>query len=170
MKSLFKFKVKSGFTLLETILATTILSSILIIFIPLCIQNLSMQEDIEKELTYKHNVRIVLNYIEKNIRECDKLKIKYHPDKKTIEGSNDIYKTFYIDMSGNRRSNKNTLLYFYKSKNEVRINKDNENNVLAVGIKDIKVTEIIEGDLLEIEVFSNEIDYSAKTILKLRYR
>jgi len=73
-------------------------------------------------------------------------------------------------MSGNRRSNKNTLLYFYKSKNEVRINKDNENNVLAVGIKDIKVTEIIEGDLLEIEVFSNEIDYSAKTILKLRYR
>lgn len=159
-----------GFTLLETILSMTLFSSVLIVFIPFATRSITMQQELENTLNLQHNTRFALNYIEKRIRECDKQQITYYPDKKSIEGKNDTYNKLWIDLSGNKRMTRNTLLYFYRSRGELRVNKNGENNVLVDGIKDIAVTEIVEGELLEIEVFASRIDYSVKTRLKLKYR
>lgn len=158
-----------GFSLLEIILSMTLFSSILMTFIPFAISNIGMQQQLEDTLILQQNARFALNYIEKRIRECDKQQITYHSQQKLVEGKNETYDTLWIDLSGKKRTTPNTLLYFYRSKGELRVNKNGENNILVEGIKDIIVTEIIEGELLEIEVFSNVIDYSVKTRLKLKY-
>lgn len=145
-----------GFSLLEVILAMTLFSSVLMIFIPFATRSLAMQEELEKKLTLQQNTRFALNYIEKRIRECDKQQILYNSHEKLIKSKNGTYDILWIDLSGNKRTAPNTLLYFYRSKGELRVNKNGENNVLVEDIEDIMVTEIIEGELLEIEVFAKQ--------------
>lgn len=123
-----------------------------------------------KTLEEKHEAYIVLRYIEKRLLECNQESMVYYRDKNLFEGKDYNNKTAYVDLSGRLSTRPNTLITFYKFKNEVRVNTNSENNIISNQIKDILVHEIVEGELLEIEVITNEMDYSRKIRLRLKYR
>lgn len=160
----------NGFTLIEIILAMTLFSIIALTFIPVSISHISFYNHFDSTLFLQQNTRFALNYIEKRIRECNHQSIHYIPQDKTIESQNYSGEKIWIDLSGRKRNNKNTLLYFNRGTGELRANKDGEHNVLYTEIKDIVVTEVIEGELLQIQVIADKIDYSVAVTIKLKYR
>ncbi|AKL95283.1 hypothetical protein CACET_c18350 [Clostridium aceticum] len=163
------FCSNQGITLLETILAMTLFAMIMMGLIIILMQNINYCREYQEILATKQNIRLTLNYIEKRIRECNHQEIIYHAETQTIEGKNNLKEEVWIDLSGNIRYDKNTLLYFNRARGELRVNKNKEHNVLAIGIGDIIAREIIEGSLIEIEVIGADMDYSVKTKLRLRY-
>ncbi|SNR86600.1 prepilin-type N-terminal cleavage/methylation domain-containing protein [Anaerovirgula multivorans] len=159
-----------GFTLIEVILAMLLFSIIAITFIPISVSHLSFYNKLDDTLFIQQNTKFVLNYIEKRIRECDRQSTLYISQDKTIESKDFSGEEVWVDLSGKKRNNKNTLLYFYRSTGELRVNKNGEHNVLYTQIKDIEVTEVVEGELLQIKVIADKIDYSVTTTIKLNYR
>ena len=159
-----------GFTLIETILALMLFSIIAITFIPISINHMSIYDRLDETLFIQQNARFALNYIEKRIRECNYQKTTYIPQDKTIESENYYGEKIWIDLSGDKRHNSNTMLYFYKEYGQLRVNKNGEHNVLYTLIKDIIPTEIVPGELLQIKVIAEKIDYSITTTIRLKYR
>ncbi|ABR48638.1 hypothetical protein Amet_2485 [Alkaliphilus metalliredigens QYMF] len=158
---------QEGLTLIEVLIAMTIGSMIVILsisYLNIVVRGYITQQD---TLRVERNMRFALNYIEKRIRECDQNQIIYHSDTRTIEGRNYDNQSIWIDLSGNKRSQPNTLIYFYKDTGELRVNKNNENNVLVNMINDIIVNELVEGKLIEIEIFGHGSSHPIKTILRL---
>lgn len=120
-------------------------------------------------LESKYDAKIVLKYIEKRLMECNQRSIIYYEEEKIFKGKDYNNITALIDLSGNLSKERNTLINFYKDRNEIRVNKNYENNILSNNIKDVIVNEIVEGKLIEIEVVTNKPDYSSKTKLNLEY-
>lgn len=118
----------------------------------------------------KHDVHIALKYIEKRLREFNQVDIVFDSDKNIFRGKNYKNESARVDLSGNISYKMNTMVYFYKSKGEIRFNKNNEHNVLADNIKDVTVNELVEGQLIEIEVIPNKTEYSDKIRLNLSYK
>ncbi|SDK51835.1 PilW family protein [Natronincola ferrireducens] len=159
-----------GVTLIEIVVSITLISIVMMALTTIFIYSIGSYSRQVDEIAAKQKVQFALNYIEKRIRECDQYQITYHSNNQTIEGRDFEGKKVWIDLSGRRRNSFNTLLYFYRDRGELRVNKKNENNVLVDGIRDILVREIVEGELLEIEVIAHKIDYSVKLRLSLDYR
>lgn len=101
--------------------------------------------------------------------EYNQKSIIYHNKDNIFEGKDYNNKTAWIDLSGRLSRKQNTLINFYKDKGEIRVNKNNENNVLSKNIKEVIVNELIEGELVEIEIITYKSGYSSKTKLKLEY-
>ncbi|WP_246579310.1 hypothetical protein [Alkaliphilus flagellatus] len=101
--------------------------------------------------------------------ECNQKSIIYYGEEKIFQGRDYNNKIAWIDLSGEISRKQNTLINFYKDKNEIRVNKNNENNVLSNNIKNVIVNELVEGKLVEIEVITNKSRYSSKIKFKLEY-
>ena len=117
----------------------------------------------------KHNVHITLKYIEKRLNEFNQADIIFDSDENTFQGKNYNDENVWIDLSGKKSLKKNTMIYFYKATKEIRVNKNNEHNILTDNIGDIIVNELIKGQLIEIEVVADRAEYSAKIRLNLNY-
>ncbi|WP_168198273.1 PilW family protein [Crassaminicella thermophila] len=161
---------KKGVTLIEVMISITLFSIIMIslttYFLGI-INNCNSQMEI---LKMKQNVRFALNQIDKILRECNQQEIIYYDNMKKFELKNNKDDTVFVDLSGIQQNKFNTILYFNKDKRQLRINKKGEHNVLIDYIKDISIKEIIDNKLIEIEVFSDKIDYSVKMRLNLSER
>lgn len=159
---------QNGFTLIEVLISLSLFSIIsigILSYYSFNITNCHYQIEI---LTDQQNIRYALNYIENTIRRCNQKKIIYHADRKTLELEDDIGKTVWIDLSGNNPHNKNILIYYYKDKGQLRSNTNGEHNVLVDCIKEITVKELIKEKLIEIEVFSDNINSSVKGCFKIK--
>lgn len=117
----------------------------------------------------KHDVHIASKYIEKNLREFNQEDIIFNSNKNIFQGKNYNNENVRIDLSGQISYKTNTMIYFYKYRGQVRVNKNGEHNVLCENIDDIIVNELIEGQLIEIEIVADKVEYSAKIKLNLNY-
>ena len=118
----------------------------------------------------KHEVYIASKYIEKSLREFNQEDIIFDSDNNIFQGKDYNDKDAWVYLSGKRSFKTNTLIYFYDATKEIRVNKNNENNVLCGNIGNVTVNELIEGKLIEIEITAYKTDYSVKTRLNLNYR
>lgn len=148
----------------------TLISIIVISYFPISATHLSIYNRLDNRLLIQQNTRLALHYIEKCIQECNQQMVSYFPHDKTIVSKNYLNEKIYIDLSGRKRNDKNTLLYFNRDTGELRVNKNGEHNVLCILISDIKIIEIIEGKLLQIQVVGDNNSYSVTTTIKLGYR
>lgn len=118
----------------------------------------------------KHDVHIASKYIEKSLREFNQENIIFDSDNSIFQGKDYSDKDAWVYLSGKKSFKTNTLIYFYDATKEIRVNKNNENNVLCGNIDNVTVNELIEGKLIEIEVTAYKTEYSVKTRLNLNYR
>jgi len=162
-----RYHNQQGLTLIETLIAMTLSSIILMIAINQL--NLALKSYTTQRNTLKaqRNMQFAMNYIEKRIRELDQNEIIYHGEIQTIEGKDYKQAKAWIDLSGNTRSSLNTLIYFYRDRGELRVNKNRENNVLVEEIKEVTVREITEGALIEILIYGEGIETPIKSTIKL---
>lgn len=121
-------------------------------------------------LQEEHQVDYTLKYIEKRLREFNQQNIIFDSTQNIFKGKNDIDENAFIDLGGKTSYKKNTMIYFYRSRQEIRVNKNTEHNVLVKQIEDIIVRELVEGKLIEIEVIAAGGEYSNKIKLNLDYR
>ncbi|MCC5911459.1 MAG: prepilin-type N-terminal cleavage/methylation domain-containing protein [Clostridiaceae bacterium] len=163
------FKNKEGLTLIEVIVSIALLVIIMAILSNFFVSNISYCKDINETLEVKQNAHLALNYIKKRIRELNRSEIQYFSDEQIFKGKDSRGESSWIDLSGKITYKRNTLLYFYKTTGELRVNKAGEHNVLTDHITNIVITELVEGELVEIEVFADTINYSTKTKLKIKY-
>ncbi|WP_041719142.1 PulJ/GspJ family protein [Alkaliphilus oremlandii] len=161
---------KEGFVLIELVLSILLFSTILVSMSTLFNSTYQSYRSYTERLAFKYDAQIVLKYIEKRIMECNQESIIYYKDKNIFEGRNMDNKILYVDLSGALSYKENTMINFYKPKNEIRVNKNRENNVLNNNIKEIIITEIVEGELIEFEVITNKGNYSKKIRLKFKYQ
>lgn len=113
---------------------------------------------------------MALKYIEKGLRELNQEDIIFDSNKNIFQSKNCNNENVWVDLSGKKSLKKNSLIYFYRITKEIRVNKNNENNVLCGNIDNVTVNELIEGQLIEIEVIADKIEYSDKIKLNLNYR
>ncbi len=161
---------EKGFSLIEVLLAISLFSIIIITLLPVCTSHLLVYNKLDNELLMQHNTRFAMKYIEKEIRKCNQKSTIYIPQDRTIMSTNYSGEKTWVDLSGNKRNEPNTLIYFNKGTMELRLNKNKEHNILCSDIKDIIVTEIVEGELLQIEIIANKINYSVTRIIKIANR
>jgi len=163
-------KKENGYMLVELLVSIFLISIILISSSMIFSFTFNTYKNQISILEEKHDAQIVLKYIEKRLMECNQEAIIYHVNDKIFEGKDYTNKTAWVDLSGKLSRKQNTLVNFYKDKSEIRVNKNNENNVLNNNIKDVIVNELVEGKLIEIEVITNKSNYSSKIKLQLDYR
>lgn len=160
---------QKGFTLIECIVSIVfifiIITSIFLLF-SFAFNNYKHYIDSRQ---IKHDVHITLKYIEKRLKEFNQEDIIFDGDKNIFQGKNYDNKSVWVDLSGKKSFKTNTMIYFYRPTKEIRVNKDKEHNVLCGNIGDIIVNELVEGQLIEIEVIADKIEYSAKIKLNLNY-
>ncbi len=156
-----------GHSLIESILSLALISIILMLLLPICRTYFTFHNKLGNKLSQERNTRFALNYIEKEFGKFSRNSIVYIPEKQSIKGKDYMGRDVWIDLSGQRRNDKNTLIYFHKTNGEIRINKDGENNVLCNNIEDISIKEIIENELLEITITAKQTDYSISTIIRI---
>ncbi|WP_053957114.1 prepilin-type N-terminal cleavage/methylation domain-containing protein [Inediibacterium massiliense] len=142
-----------GFTLIEALLSLTLFSIIIGSFTYFFLFQLKNCNQQLKILNDQQNVHEALWIIQSNLRECNQQQIIYDSQKKVFEIKSRENKIGVIDLSGHKINSRHTLLYFHKSKEELRSNKDHENNVFIENIKKVSVYEIIPKKLVKIEVF-----------------
>ena len=118
----------------------------------------------------KHDVHIASKYIEKSLREFNQEDIIFDSDNNIFRGKNYDNKDIWVYLNGKKSLKTNTPIYFYDATREIRVNKNNEHNVLCGNIDAVIVNELIEGKLIEIEVAAYRTEYSVKTRLNLNYR
>lgn len=166
-----KFKNQDkGFILMENIISIALISIIIIsISFLFCFVLNSYKHYIELWQT-EHDADITLKYIEKRLREFNQESIIFYSKENIFKGKNYDNKNMWIDLSGKKPLGNNRLIYFYKSKKEIRVNKNNEHNVLTDNIEDVIINELVEGQLIEIEVITNKSNYSKKIKLNLNYK
>lgn len=104
------------------------------------------------------------------MREFNQESIIFDNEKNIFQGKNYDNKTIWVNLSGEESSKNNTLIHFHKPRKEIRVNKNDENNVLTGNIQDVIINELVEGQLIEIEVITNKNKYSDKIKLNLKYR
>ncbi|MDR5658207.1 prepilin-type N-terminal cleavage/methylation domain-containing protein [Serpentinicella sp. ANB-PHB4] len=164
------FKNNKGFTLIEILIALSF-SAIILMTLSTYLNFAYRQTSKQIEgVAHNYHTRFAMSYIEKTLREMDQTRITFHRSRTTFEGFNSQEKHVRVDLSGNQRNQFNTLLYFNRSTNQIRVNMRNEHNVLATFIEDIRVTEIIEGKLIEIKVISSKNNDSVKTKIYIPYK
>ncbi len=162
-----KSSSEKGFSLIEVIISVAVLGMVLIFISNLFNMNVKYWVSFNKELEIKRNLNITKIFIEKGVRECNQANIIYDDRNKIIKGKNSNGDIVFVNLSGKRIYDYNTLIYFYKDTKEVRINKSGEHNVLAKYIDDIIIKEIIPEQLLEIVIFADQMDYSIKFNLRI---
>lgn len=153
-------KNKRGFTLVELIIAsaiTLVIIATLTNFLSFTYSNTYKKID---EIVHVRNTRFALNYIEKRLRDMDQMTLVYYSDIKAIKGYTNSGFIRWIDLSGTRRNN--AFIYFNRSTKQLRVNINNENNILVSFIEHVEIREIEPSNLIEIEVFASEIEYSVK--------
>ena len=161
---------QEGFTLVECIVSIALISIIMIgISLILSFALNSYGRHIVLWQT-KHDVYIASKYIEKSLREFNQEDIIFDSNNNIFQGKDYDNKSAWVYLSGKRSFKTNTLIYFYNDTKEIRVNKNNENNVLCGNIGNVIVNELIEGKLIEIEVIAYKAGYSVKTRLNLNYR
>lgn len=166
-----KFKnQEAGFTLIESLVSITLISIILIGIFSVFNFTIRSYKNYIENLEIEHGVNYTLRYIEKRLREFNQENIIFDSEKNLFIGERHNGQKAYIDLSGRVSHRGNTLLYFYRATRQVRVNKNQENNVLVGKIDDIIVRELVEGKLIEIEVIASKIKYSNKIELGLNYR
>ena len=114
-------------------------------------------------LQTRHDVHIASRYIEKSLREFNQEGIIFDSDNNIFQGKDYSDKDAWVYLSGKKSVKINTLIYFYDATKEIRVNKNNEHNVLCGNIRNVTVNELIEGKLIEIEVTAYKTEYSVKT-------
>ena len=158
---------QTGFTLIECIVSIVfifiIITSIFLLF-SFAFNNYKHYIDSRQ---IKHDVHITLKYIEKRLKEFNQEDIIF--DRQEYISGKIMIKSVWVDLSGKKSFKTNTMIYFYRPTKEIRVNKDKEHNVLCGNIGDIIVNELVEGQLIEIEVIADKIEYSAKIKLNLNY-
>ncbi|QUH21668.1 prepilin-type N-terminal cleavage/methylation domain-containing protein [Alkaliphilus sp. B6464] len=162
-------KQENGYILIELIVSISLISIILISISMLFYFTFNTYKTHTEFLEAKNDAQIVLKYIEKRLMECNQKSIIYYGEEKIFQGRDYNNKIAWIDLSGKVSRKQNTLINFYKDKNEIRVNKNNENNVLSNNIKNVIVNELVEGKLVEIEVITSKSKYSSKIKFKLEY-
>ncbi len=161
---------EKGYILIELILSISFIAIILTSISVLFFSSFKTYEHKTKSLNAKHDAQIVLKYIEKRLKEFNQEDIIYDVENKTFKGKRSDNRIALINLSGKLSMKPNTLINFYKNKNQVRINKNSENNVLSNNIEGINVNEIVKGNLIEIEVITKDISYVEKIRLSVNYR
>lgn len=166
-----KFKdQEAGYILVEYIVSISLISIILISTSILFYFVFSSYKHHTETWETEHDAQIVLKYIEKRLREFNQENIIFDDKKNVFQGKTHENKSVWVDLSGEISNRTNTLIYFYKAKREIRVNKNNEHNVLSSNIKDVIITELVEGKLIEVEVITGGTNYSSKIKLNLNYR
>ncbi|MGI6426656.1 MAG: prepilin-type N-terminal cleavage/methylation domain-containing protein [Natronincolaceae bacterium] len=161
---------QNGFTLIESIISIALTSIIIIITSSLFSFTLNSYKRYTDTRQIKYDVHIASKYIEKGLKEFNQEDIIFDSEKNIFQSKNCNNENIWVDLSGKKSLKKNTLIYFYRTTKEIRVNKNNENNVLCGNIYNVVVNELIEGRLIEIEVIADEIEYSNKIKLNLNYR
>ncbi|MGB4313205.1 MAG: prepilin-type N-terminal cleavage/methylation domain-containing protein [Natronincolaceae bacterium] len=167
------WKVKNrqkGFTLIESIISVALISIITIITSSLFSFAFNSYKRYTDTRQIKYDVYIASKYIEKGLKEFNQEDVIFDSDKNIFQSKNCNNENVWVDLSGKKSLKKNTLIYFYRVTKEIRVNKNNEHNVLCGNIDDVAVNELIEGRLIEIEVIADKIEYSNKIKLNLNYR
>jgi prepilin-type N-terminal cleavage/methylation domain-containing protein len=159
-----------GFTLIESIISITLVSIIIILTFSLFSFALNSYKRYTDIRQIKYDVHMALKYIEKGLRELNQEDIIFDSNKNIFQSKNCNNENVWVDLSGKKSLKKNSLIYFYRITKEIRVNKNNENNVLCGNIDNVTVNELIEGQLIEIEVIADKIEYSDKIKLNLNYR
>ncbi len=161
--------LQKGFTLIECVTSIALISIIMtgtFLLFSFVFDSYNHYIDFQQ---VKHNVHITLKYIEKRLKEFNQESIVFDSDTNIFQGKRYDDKTVRVDLSGEKSFKTNTMIYFYKPKNEIRVNKNGEHNVLSCGIEDIIVRELVKSRLIEIEVIADKAEYSAKIKLNLNY-
>lgn len=161
---------QKGFTLIECIVSIALISMIMIsisLILSFALNSYGRHTD---DWQTKHDVYIASKYIEKSLREFNQEDIIFDGDNNIFQGKDYDNKSAWVYLSGKRPFKTNILIYFYDDTKEIRVNKNNENNVLCGNIGNVTVNELIEGKLIEIEVTAYKTGYSVKTRLNLNYR
>lgn len=158
---------KKGFTLLETIIALFIFSVLLLFLLNLFLFSQDLNNNYYNKSDLERDFIFALNYIEKEIATLNKLSLEYIEDEKLIRGKNVLGDQYYIDFSGENRYNQNVLIYFSKETNELRINKNNENNVFLSNIKEVNI-ESLDYNILKLIFVNDEFGVEITKYLSLR--
>lgn len=161
---------QKGFTLIEAIISIALITIIITAASSLFALAFNGYKRYTDTRQIKYDVHIASKYIEKGLREFNQEDIIFDSDKNIFQSKNCDCDNVWVDLSGKKSLKKNTLIYFYRTTKEIRVNKNGEHNVLCGNIDDVTVNELIEGQLIEIEVIADKIEYSNKIRLNLNYR
>lgn len=163
----------NGFTLLELMLVLLLCSLLVSVYIGIVSQSLNYyQENIEK-IRIHENLQYSLHFIEKNLRQLDQQQIEYSSEIKQITSENSQGQPSYMDFSGKKSYYKNTYFYYHSGNRQLRINRDREHNVLAINIDQVKIREVIPGNLVEISLSSYDShgkEHSLKSKIRINAR
>lgn len=160
---------QKGFTLIECIVSIALISIIIINASSVLSFAINSYKHYTETWQVEHNQQLALKYIEKRLKEFNQESIIFDSKNNIFQGTRHNGQIGYVDLSGKISYNKNTMIYFYKTRKEVRVNKNSEHNVLVSNIDDVIVNELIEGKLIEIEVVINKNKNPYKIRLNLNY-
>ena len=152
---------RKGFTLIELIVSLTlgiVILTVVLNYFSFVYKNIYNKYD---HIVHMRNTRFALNYIEKRLRDVDQSTIIYHSNLKAFEGLTSSGVRRWIDLSGYMRNS--AFIYFNRPTRQLRVNMNSENNVLVPFVYDVAVREIGTNNVVEIEVYASEIDYSVKS-------
>lgn len=162
---------QKGFTLIEVIISIALITIIITATSSLFALATNSYKRYTDTWQVKHDVHTALKYIEKGLKEFNQEDIIFDSDKNIFQSKNCDNKNVFVNLSGKvPRKQDISLIYFNRPEKRVGVNKNGEYNTLANDIDDIKVNELIEGQLIEIEVVTDKIEYSNKIRLNLNYR
>ncbi|MEN1759300.1 prepilin-type N-terminal cleavage/methylation domain-containing protein [Anoxynatronum sibiricum] len=161
-------------TLIEVMISLALISLLLLVTYTGSLFVFSHHRQQSHQFKEEQNLRQAMDAIEKRFREMNQQEITFHPAQQSFKSRvprTDFpgMTTVWIDFSGINRNRLNTWLYFDRTSGTLRVNKNNEHNVLYTGIEDILITEVISGKLVEITLIGQRVNREQTLTLKLSY-
>ena len=167
-------KAQKGLTLIEIIISFALLSLVLMTMATgsLLIQTQS-QEQI-RQLRSRQNIDHAVIAIEKRFQLSNQQRIRFQANQQTFHSlmtsdQQPGMKSVWMDFSGSQRNTPNTWLYFHRTTGTLRVNLNQEHNVLISGIGHIETREIIPDRLIRIILYCQETGYHASTDVRIHW-
>lgn len=162
-----------GFTILELMLVLLLCSLLVFVYTGVVSQSIHYWQENIEQVRINENLQYSLHYIEKNIRQFNQQQIEYFSEIQQIKSENSQGQTSYMDFSGKMIHNRNTYLYYHAGNRQLRINRNTEHNVLAKDIDQVRIIEVIPGNLIEVSLSSfdkNGKEHTLKSKIRIRAR
>ncbi len=153
-------KHEDGMTFIEVIISLSVLSLLFITLSHVTVFYLTQNRFLGDNMAAEQNMRMAMESIEKRLREMDSQSLQYIPHQQTFQcqmprpnGTGDM--TIWMDFSGVNRNRRNTWLYYDKTSATLRVNKNQEHNVLHKSISKVLIEELNHGSLIRITLTSH---------------
>ncbi|NLK01400.1 MAG: prepilin-type N-terminal cleavage/methylation domain-containing protein [Clostridia bacterium] len=145
-----RYKDERGFTLLELIIAVSLMSLLVVGLHQITVFSLSSWRRAEQEVDIQQNVALAVNHLSRELRSAREVRI--------TDGRYDIY----FRLTGGKR-----IRYYLNNQQLLRDVNGNGHNIVAYGIKRVHFKELVENSMIYIEI-QGITGYGLATAVHLR--